>query len=120
MHLGRSCADKRKRYHVLSRIAAFQMRHVVVAVCDDDPVMLVGREPVVVVRMIVVVVDVSVQQGHCPRRGGQRRNEQQRQPAMHNDESMGRGQSRSKAADDDRVGYRTQHWLMFFGSSSPA
>ena len=58
--------------------------------------MLVGREPVVVLRMIVVVVNVSVQEGHCSRRDDQHRNEQQRQRAMHNDESMGRGQSGSK------------------------
>ena len=99
MRLGRNCADERERYGVLSGIAAFPMGRVVVAVCDD-PVMLVSREPVVVLRMIVVVVDVSVQQGHGPRRGDQRRNEQQRQRAVHNDESMGRSQSRSKAAHD--------------------
>ena len=95
MHLGRSCADERERYGVLSGIAASQMRRVVVAVCDD-PVMLMSCEPVVVLWMIVVVVDVSVQQGHCPRRGDQRRNEQQRQRAVHNDESMGTMTSASK------------------------
>ena len=101
MHLGRSCADERERYGVLSRIAAFQMRRVVVAVCDD-PVMLMSCDPVVVLRMIVVVVDVSVQQGQRPRRRDQRRNEQQRQRSVHNDESMGRGQPGSKEQPNHR------------------
>lgn len=50
---------------MLSGIAAFEMRRVVFAV-RDDTVMLVGRETAVVLRMIVVVVDVSVQQGQRP------------------------------------------------------
>jgi hypothetical protein len=95
MHLGRRGADERKRCGVLSGIAAFQMGRLVFAV-RGDTVMLVSREPVVMLGVIVVVVDVGVQQGHCPRRDNQRRNEQQRQPAMHSDESMGRGQPGSK------------------------
>jgi hypothetical protein len=71
------------------------MRRAVLAV-RDDTVMLVSRETVVVLRVLVVVVDVGVQQGQCARRGDQRRNEQQRQRAVHNDECMGRGQPRSK------------------------
>jgi hypothetical protein len=74
MHLAWSCTDERQRYSVLSRIATFQMRCPVLVV-RDDTLMLVSRETVMVLRMIVVVVDVSVQQGHCPRRGDQRRNE---------------------------------------------
>jgi hypothetical protein len=74
MYPGRSCTDERQRYSVLSRIAAFQMRRPVLVV-GDDTLMLVSRETVIVLRMIVVVIDVSVQQGHCPRRGDQHRNE---------------------------------------------
>jgi hypothetical protein len=44
------------------------MRRTVVAVCNDA-MMIVSRETVVVLGMIVVVVDVRVQQGHCARRG---------------------------------------------------
>jgi hypothetical protein len=95
MHLGRSGADERERCSVLSGIAAFQMWRLVLAV-RDETVMLVSRETVVMPGVIVIVVDVGVQQGHCPRRGNQYRNEQQRQPAMHSDESMGRGQPGSK------------------------
>ena len=57
---------------MLSGIAAFEMRRVVLAV-RHGTVMLVSRETVVVLGMIVVVVDVSVQQTHCARRGDQRR-----------------------------------------------
>jgi hypothetical protein len=71
---------------VLSGIAAFEMRCAVLAL--HDTVMLVSRETVEVLRVIVIVVDVGVQQGHCARRGDQRRNEQQRQRGVHNDESM--------------------------------
>ena len=81
---------------MLSGIAAFQMRRAVFAV-RDDTVMLVSRETVVVLRMIVVVVEVSVQQGQRGRRRDQRGNEQQRQRAVHNDESMRRGQPGSKS-----------------------
>ena len=69
MHLRRSCTDERERYRVLPGIAAFQMRPAVLAV-GDDRLMLVSRHTVVVLRMIVVVVDVGVQQGHGARRGG--------------------------------------------------
>ena len=69
-------------------------------VCGDS-VVLMSRETVVVFRMIVVGVDVSVQQGQRPRRSDQRWNEQRRQQAVHNDESMGRGRAGSKLADGE-------------------
>jgi hypothetical protein len=59
-------------------------------------VMLMDCQPVVVLRMIVIAVNVGVQRGDHARRGDQRRNEQQCQGAVHNDESMGQRQSRSK------------------------
>ena len=68
MHLRRSCTNERERDRVLPGIAAFQTSRAVLAVCDDM-VMLVSRETVVVLRVIVVVVNVGVQQGHRPRRG---------------------------------------------------
>jgi len=95
VHLWRRCTDEREGYDVLSGIAAFQVRRAVLMV-PGDTVMFVSPKPVVVFRMIVVVVDVSVQQGQCARSGDQRRNEQQRQRAVHNDESMGPGQPGSK------------------------
>ena len=67
MHLRRSRADEGERYGVLSRIAAFEMKRVVVAMYED-PVMLVGRESVMVLRMVVAVVEVGMQLGHCSRR----------------------------------------------------
>ena len=96
MHVGRSWTRERERYRVRSRIAAFQMRRTVLVI-GDDTVMLVRRETVVVLRVIVVPVDMGVQQGYCPRRRDQRRNEQQRQRTVHDDESMGRGQLGSKS-----------------------
>lgn len=107
MNLRRSCTDERVRYRVFSGVASFQMRRAVRAVCDDT-VMIVSRETVVVLRVIVIVVDVGVQHRHCPRGGHPRRNEQQRQRTAHDHESMGRGQSGSKVADNRRlvIGFR--------------
>jgi hypothetical protein len=74
------------------------MRCVVVVVCDDT-VMLVSCQPVVMLRMIVVVVNVSVQQGHCPRRRNERRNEQERQEAVHNESLRDEGDWGQKPRD---------------------
>ena len=46
-------------------------------------VVLVSREPVVVLRVIVIVVGVRVQQRRQTGRRNQRRDEQQRQDAVH-------------------------------------
>ena len=83
----RSGTDEREEYGVLSRIARFQMRRVIVRV-GSNAVMLMNREAVVVLGVIVLVVDVGVQQRHRSRRGDERRDEQQCQRAVHDDESI--------------------------------
>jgi hypothetical protein len=83
VHLQRCSTDECKRNRVLCRIAGFQMRTCVVRGAGRL-VMLMGCQPVMVLRMIVIVVNVGVQQGDRPRRGDQRRNEQQCQGAVHN------------------------------------
>jgi hypothetical protein len=74
--------DERERYRVLSRIAALQVGSSVVRM-RRLRVVLVGGKPVVVLRMIVIVVDVRVQQRRHAGRRNQRRGKQQRQHAMH-------------------------------------
>jgi hypothetical protein len=53
-------------------------------------VVLVSGKPVMVLRMIVMVVGVGMEQRHHAGRRNQRRDEQRRQGPMHNDESMRR------------------------------
>ena len=67
---------------MLSRIAALQMRFAVVR-SSRWRVVLMSRQPVMVLRVIVIAVGVRVQQRHDAGRRDQRRNEQQRQDAMH-------------------------------------
>ena len=50
---------------------------------------LMGRQTVLVLGVIVIIVGVRVQQWHDAGRRDLRREEQQRQHAVHNDESMG-------------------------------
>jgi hypothetical protein len=45
--------------------------------------MFVGRKPVVVLRMIVIVIGVRVERGRHTGRSNQGRDEQQRQDAVH-------------------------------------
>ena len=88
--------DERERNRVRSRIAALQVSRSILRIRWLRVVLMSGK-PVMVLRMIVVVVDVGVQQGHRARRHNQRRDEQQRQQAIHDDEFMRRrraGQNR--------------------------
>jgi hypothetical protein len=60
VHLWWSGTDERERNGVLSWIAALQMRHSIVWM-RRHCVMFMGRQPVVVLWMIVIVVGVRVQ-----------------------------------------------------------
>jgi len=67
-------------------------------------VVLVSGKPVMMLRMIVIVVGVGMEQRHHAGRRNQRRDEQRCQGAMHNDESM----RRRRAGQNDgerRAGY---------------
>jgi hypothetical protein len=103
MRLRRSCTDECERDCVRSRIAAFQMRRGVFAVCDHA-VMLVSGEAVVVLGVIVVVVGVGVQQGHRARCGDQHQNEQQRHRAVHNMSLWDEDNRRQKRQTSSRRG----------------
>lgn len=94
-HLPRCGADERERHEVLSRVALFDVRRVVIRMASRH-VVLVRREAVLVLGMIVIVVGVRVERGYGPRRCHQGRHEQQRQDAVHEDESMGPGEGWSK------------------------
>ena len=59
----RGCADGGEPHRVLSRVAALHVSRAGAGI-GGRPVMLVGCQPVVVLRMIVAVVDVGVQPGH--------------------------------------------------------
>ena len=78
MSLRRCCTGESERNPVLSRIAALQMGHIVVGMAGRG-VVLMSREPVAMLRMIVIAVDVRVQQRRHAGRRHQRRDEQQRQ-----------------------------------------
>ena len=67
---------------MLSRIAAIQVSCPVVR-SSRWRVVLMSRQPVMVLRVIVIAVGVRVQQRHDAGRRDQRRTEQQRQDAMH-------------------------------------
>jgi hypothetical protein len=67
---------------VLSRIAALEMSDSIVAMASGRVVLMSG-EPVVVLRVIVIVVGVRVQQRGHARGRNQGRDEQQRQGAVH-------------------------------------
>jgi hypothetical protein len=81
MHLRRDCTDERKRNRVPSRIAARQVSSPIVRMRRLR--VLVSGKPVMVLRMIVIGVGVGVQQGHHAGSRNQRRDEQQRQDAVH-------------------------------------
>lgn len=82
--LGRRCAggDECMENRVVSGVAALQTsRSVVRTVCRR--MVPVHRQPMVVLRMIVIAVCVRVQQRRQSGRRNQRRDEQQRQGAVH-------------------------------------
>lgn len=82
VHLWWTRTHERERYRVLSRIAALQVSRSVVRM-RRPRVVLVGGRPVVVLRMIVIVVGVRVEQRRHAGRHNQRRDEQQHQSAVH-------------------------------------
>lgn len=95
MYLRYGHTDKRERNRVVSWIAVLEMRTSIVGVMAYL-VMLMHGQSVVVLRMTVIAVEVCVQRRHDPGRRYQSENQQQRQDAVHNDQSMGRGRRRSK------------------------
>ena len=82
VHLWRRGAHEREGHDVLSRIAALQTKRSVIGVVRRRGV-LVGRQPMAMLRVIVAVVGVRVEQDRHARRREQRRDEQQRQGADH-------------------------------------
>jgi hypothetical protein len=54
------------------------------------PVVVMGGQPMLVLGMLVIPVDVGMQRKRHARRGDQRRDEQQRQDAVHTEECMQR------------------------------
>ena len=89
VQLRRRRADERERNRVPSRIAALQVGTSAVGV-SGQLLMAMGCQPVMMFRMIVVVVHVNMQRGHDAGRRYQSREEQQREDAVHSDESMKR------------------------------
>jgi hypothetical protein len=79
----------RDRHHVLTRIARLQMRRRIVldAICCR-PMMLVGGEPVMVVGMIVIGVQMDVQRRALAGGKGQNERRHDRDQAMHKAECM--------------------------------
>ena len=75
-------AHERESHNVLSGIAPLQMRRPVVGMARRS-VVLMGGQPVVMFGVFVILVGVHVQQRRDARRRHQRRNEQQRQGAVH-------------------------------------
>jgi hypothetical protein len=67
---------------MISRIAALEMSHPIVRMTWHC-IVLMSRKPMMVLRVIVIVVGVRVQQRRHTRRRNQRRDEQQRQGAVH-------------------------------------
>lgn len=82
LQLGRRGTDERAGHRVISRIAALEMSPSVVRMTWRR-VVLMRRGPMTVLRVIVAVVGVRVQQRRQARRHNQRRDEQQRQGAVH-------------------------------------
>jgi hypothetical protein len=82
VHLRWCGAAECVRNGVLSRITALHMSHSVVRMARCR-VVLVSREPVVVLRVIVIGVGVCVQQRRQRIRRNQRRDEQRRQDTVH-------------------------------------
>lgn len=95
--LRRCCTDGRERNRVLPRVAALQMRAPVIS-SGRRCVVRMGRQPVVVLGMIVIVVRVGVQRGRHARRREYRRDEQQCHWPVHRDECMGQRHGGSKDA----------------------
>ena len=82
VHLRWRRTHERDRHGVLSRIAALQMSHSVVGIARWRVVRM-SREPMMVLRMVVILVGVRVQQRRHAERRNQRRDEQQRCNAVH-------------------------------------
>ena len=82
VHLRWTGPDERERHRVLTRIAALQVSSAAVRRRRRRVVPMGGR-PVMVLRMIVIGVGVGVQQRHHAGRRHQRRDEKQRQHAVH-------------------------------------
>ena len=82
VHPGRCSANECVRNCVRTRIAALQTSHSVVRM-SRWRVVLMRRKAVVVLRVIVLAVGVRVQQRGETGRRNQRRDEQQRQDAVH-------------------------------------
>ena len=82
VHLRWRGAHERERHDVLSGIAPLQTRRPVVGMARRS-VVLVGGQPVVMFGVFVFLVGVRVQHRREARGRHQRRNEQQRQGAVH-------------------------------------
>jgi hypothetical protein len=80
---------------VFRRIASLYTSDAVIGMRWRQVVFVRGQS-VVMLGMIVISVVVRVQQRPYARGRNERRNEQQRQDALHNDESMGQAGPRSK------------------------
>ena len=87
VRLWRRGAHNHEGHDVLCRSAALQMRRSVIGMVRRR-VVLVGRQSVVVLRVVVIVVGVRVEQGRDARRREQRWDEQQRQGAVHTSQFM--------------------------------
>lgn len=81
-HLRRSCADEPQRYDVLRWIAALHMGRTFLGM-RGDAVRFVSCQAVVVLRMVVIVVEMRVQERERALRGSQRRNEQEDERPVH-------------------------------------
>ena len=88
LHLRRRRAQIHERHHMRSRIAMPKASRSLPGVTVGHLV-LVGRQPVVVLWVIVPIVGMRVQRGGDSRRRDHRSDEKQRQRAVHNDESTG-------------------------------
>jgi hypothetical protein len=80
----RRCASHRECHGVIAGFARLQMHGVIVVVTLYGPIVFVCSEPVVVLGMIVVAVEVKVQQERLAGGRGQDQSEQDRYCARHN------------------------------------
>jgi hypothetical protein len=104
VYLRRCDADECERNPVLSGIAAFHMSCSVIRMRRLGVVLVKGKR-VNVLRMIVVIIGVGVEQRPHAGSRNQRRDEQRCQGAVHNDESM----RRRRAGQNDRPPTRSRH-----------